>query len=166
MTARVRNRLLLLGVLWGVLLAAVPALVMTSPYRLSGFLVAAFAFAAASGAVGTVISGRRAARYGSGKGVAVLNGVKTGFFQGLVGGGFAALFMWGLMAVTLSGFSFQNPVDASGLMRPRIFLGSFFVALSVFLYVLLAGPLLGPVFGVLVNRAAARSTASVERGKQ
>ena len=145
---------MLLGVLWGILLAAVPALVMTSPYRLSGFLVAALACAAVSGAVGTVISGRRAARYGSGKGTAVLNGIKTGFFQGLVGGGFAALFMWALMAITLSGFSLQNPVEASALMRPSVFLGSFFVALSAFLYVLLAGSLLGPVFGVLVNRVA------------
>lgn len=155
MTTNVRNRLLGIGVVWGLLLTVVPALVMTDPYQLSGFLVAALVCGVVSGVVGTVISGRRAARYVSSKNNAVLNGVKTGFFQGLVGGSFAALFMWALMAVTLSGFSMANPVDASVLMRPRIFLGSFFVALSVFLYVLVAGPLLGPVFGVLVNRAAA-----------
>jgi hypothetical protein len=44
-------------------------------------------------------------------------------------------------------------------MRPSVFLGSFFVALSVFVYVLVAGVFLGPIFGVFVNRAAA-----VERG--
>lgn len=154
MTATARNRLLAIGVLWGVVLAAVPALVMTDPYRLSGFLVAAVVLAAVSGAIGTVISGRRATRYGARKNTAILNGVKTGFFQGLIGGSFAALFMWALMAVTLSGFSLTNPVEASVLMRPSIFLGSFFVALSAFVYVLAAGVLLGPVFGVFVNRAA------------
>jgi hypothetical protein len=63
------------------------------------------------------------------------------------------------MAVTLSGFSFTNPVEASMLMRPSVFLGSFFVALSVFVYVLVVGVLLGPIFGVFVNRAA-----TIERG--
>ena len=42
MTATVRNRLLLLGSAWGVLLAALPALVMARPYRLSGFLGSLF----------------------------------------------------------------------------------------------------------------------------
>jgi hypothetical protein len=69
MTATVRNRLLLLGSAWGVLLAALPALVMARPYRLSGFL------------------------------------------------------------------------------------DSFFVALSVFLYAVAGGTLLGPAFGRLVHRA-------------
>ena len=70
MTATVRNRLLLLGSAWGVLLAALPALVMARPYRLS-----------------------------------------------------------------------------------RGFLDSFFVALSVFLYAVAGGTLLGPAFGRLVHRA-------------
>ena len=163
MTSAVRNRLLALGVLWGVVLAAIPALVMTDPYQLSGFLVAAVVLAAVSGAVGTVISGRRATRYGT-KNSAVLNGVKTGFFQGLVGGAFAALSMWALMAVTLSGFSLTDPVEVSVLMRPSVFLGSFFVALSAFGYVLAAGVVLGPVFGVLVNRAASNNGARRENG--
>jgi hypothetical protein len=80
-------------------------------------------------------------------------GLGTGFLQGLVGGAFAALLIWALMALTLSGFSLQNPVELSTLMRPRVFLGSFFVALSVFLYAVAAGLLLGPAFGRLVDRA-------------
>src|ERR687897_58317 len=96
MTATIRNRLLLVGALWGVILAAVPA---------------------------------------------------------LVGGAFAAALIWALMALTLSGFTLEDPVELSTLMSPRIFLGSFFVALSVFIYSLAGGLLLGPAFGTLVNRA-------------
>ena len=152
MTATVRNRLLLLGSAWGVLLAAVPALVMARPYRLSGFLVAALACAALSGCVGTLVAGRRAAlRSWSGR-RPVLAGLGTGFWQGLVGGAFAALLIWALMALTLSGFTLENPVDLSVLMSPRVFLGSFFVALSVFLYAVAGGTLLGPAFGRLVQR--------------
>jgi hypothetical protein len=133
MTATVRNRLLLLGSAWGVLLAALPALVMARPYRLGGFLVAAL----------RGWSGRKP----------VLAGLGTGFLQGLVGGAFAALLIWALMALTLSGFTLENPVDLSVLMSPRVFLGSFFVALSVFLYAVAGGTLLGPAFGRLVHRA-------------
>jgi hypothetical protein len=130
--ATVRNRLLL-GSAWGVLLAALPALVMARPYRLSGFLVAAR----------RGWSGRRP----------VLAGLGTGFLQGLVGGAFAALLIRALLALTLSGFSRENPVDLSVLMTPRVFLGSFFVALSVFVYAVAGGTLLGPAFGRLVHRA-------------
>ncbi len=154
MTAAVRNRLLLLGALWGVLLASVPALVMTRPYRLTGFLVAALVCAALSGCAGTLAAGRRAARRKEGGGV--LAGFRTGLLQGLVGGSFAASLIWALMALTLSGFTLQNPVELSTLMSPRIFLGSFFVALSVFLYALAGGLLLGPAFGTLINRTAGK----------
>ena len=153
MTATVRNRLLLLGSAWGVLLAALPALVMARPYRLSGFLLAALACAALSGCVGTLAAGRRAARRGWSGRRPVLAGLGTGFLQGLVGGAFAALLIWALMALTLSGFTLENPVDLSVLMSPRVFLGSFFVALSVFLYAVAGGTLLGPAFGRLVHRA-------------
>ena len=152
MTATVRNRLILLGSVWGVLLAAVPALVMTRPYRLTGFLVAAFLCAALSGCVGTLVVGRRAALRGEGSG-GLVAGLGTGFLQGLVGGAFAALLIWALMALTLSGFTLENPVDLSVLMSPRVFLGSFFVALSVFLYAVAGGTLLGPAFERLVHRA-------------
>jgi hypothetical protein len=151
MTATVRNRLLLLGALWGVILATVPALVMTRPYRLSGFLVAALACAALSGCVGTLAAGRRAVKK---KSDGIMAGFGTGLLQGLVGGAFAAALIWALMAITLSGFTLENPVELSTLMSPRVFLGSFFVALSVFLYSVAGGLLLGPAFGTLVNRAA------------
>src|SRR5918998_4664869 len=103
MTASVRNRLLTLGVLWGLLLAAIPALLMTNPYRLSGLLVASLVCAALSGCVGTFAAGRRAARSGGRSGL--LAGVGTGASQGLVGGGVAALLLWGVMAVSISGFT-------------------------------------------------------------
>ena len=156
MTASVRNRLLALGFLWGILLAAVPALVMTDPYRLSSLLVASLVCAVLSGCVGTLAAGRRAARSaarsrGTGRS-SLLAGVGTGASQGLVGGGLAALIFWGIMAVSISGFTLQNPVELSVLMEPDVFLGSLFVALSVFLYVLVGGLLLSPVFGTLVNR--------------
>ena len=150
MTVSVRNRLLALGVLWGLLLAAVPALVMTDPYRLSGLLVASLVCAALSGCVGTLAAGRRAVRSAARSGL--LAGFGTGASQGIVGGGVAALIFWGIMAVSISGFTLQNPVELSVLMEPAVFLGSFFVALSVFLYAFVGGLLLGPVFGTLVNR--------------
>ncbi len=157
MTASVRNRLLIMGVLWGLLLAAVPVFVMASPYRLTGFLVAALTCAASSGCIGTLMAGRwaarNAARPGSTGRSALLSGVGTGAVQGLAGGGVAALLFWALMALTISGFTLQNPVELSVLMSPRIFMGSFFVALSAFLYALAGGFLLGPIFGTLVNRA-------------
>ena len=151
MTASVRNRLLALGTLWGLLLAAVPALLMTSPYQLTGFLVAGLACAALSGCVGTLAAGRWAAKKGAGRS-GFLAGVGTGAFQGLVGGSVAALLIWALMAVTISGFTLRNPVEISVLMSPRVFTGSFFVALSAFVYALVGGLLLGPIFGTLVNR--------------
>jgi hypothetical protein len=150
MTATVRNKLLLLGSVWGVLLAALPVLVMAR--HLTGFLVAALLVAALSGCVGTLVAGRRAARR-AGSGGTVLAGFGTGFLQGLVGGAFAAFLFWALTALTLSEFSLGNQVDPSALMSPRVFLGSFFVALSVFLYAVAGGTLLGPAFGRLVDRA-------------
>ncbi len=156
MTSRVRNRLLALGVLWGLLLSVVPVLVMTSPYRLTGFLVAALICAALSGCIGTLAAGRRAARSAPTEGTRrseVLAGLRTGASQGLVGGGVAALLFWVLIAVTASGFTLLDPVELSVLTSPRVFIGSFFVALSVLLYAFLGGLLLGPIFGTLVNRA-------------
>lgn len=166
MTPNARNRLLTLGILWGLLLAAVPALVMTDPYRLTGFLVAGLVCAALSGCVGTLAAGRRASK-GAGRS-GFLAGVGTGAFQGLVGGGVAALLLWALMAVTISGFTLRNPVELSVLMSPRVFTGSFFVALSAFVYTFLGGLLLGPVFGTLVNRAvrAGKETGDDTGGKE
>jgi hypothetical protein len=161
MSATVRNKLLALGALWGMLLAAVPALVMTRPYRLSGFLVAALACAAVSGCLGTLAAGKRAAVRRAGG--SMLAAFGTGLFQGLVGGAFASALVWALMALTLSGFTLENPVDLALFTSPRVFLGSFFVTLSVFVYAVAGGLLLGPLFGTLVNRAAS-AKAPAEKG--
>src|SRR4051794_34571168 len=108
MTTCVRNRLLALGILWGLLLAAVPALVMTNPYQLTGFLVAAITCAMLSGAVGTLSAGWRAARSTARSKSAGCSGLlaalRTGTFQGLMGGAIAALLFWGLMALSISSF--------------------------------------------------------------
>jgi hypothetical protein len=62
MDSSVRNRLLVLGLLWGLLLTVIPALIMTSPYRLTGLLLVALVCAVLSGCVGTLAAGRRTAR--------------------------------------------------------------------------------------------------------
>ena len=155
MTSRSRNRLLLLGSFWGLALATLPAFVMASPFRPTGFLLAALVFAALSGAIGAAVAGKRMlARVPVGDGARswLVSGIKAGAVQGLVGGTVAALLIWALMAVTISGFSLRGPLEPSILMSPRVFLGSFFVALSVFVYALAGGLVLGPLFGALVER--------------
>ena len=151
MTTTARNRLLVIGSAWGLLLASLPAFVMTEPFRLSGFLAAALICAVLGGCAGALAAGRRAASRGARGGL--LASLVTGLFQGLVGGAVAAFSIFALMAVTLSGFAPGNPGAVADLMSPRVFLGSFFVALSAFIYALLGGLLLGPGFGTLVNRA-------------
>jgi hypothetical protein len=98
MTARVRNRLVALGVLWGLVLATVPALAMTEPYQLTVLLVVALVCAAFSGCVGTLAVGRRAgrsagrdARPEAVERLELLARVRIGASQGLVGGGIVAL---------------------------------------------------------------------------
>ena len=154
MKAPFRNRLLGLGVLWGILLAAVPAIVMAKSF--SWFLAASLVFAAFSGCIGTLAAGQRflvRLRKGA-KPAGFADSLGIGLFQGLVGGGVAALLFWGLMSVTISGFSPLSPGGLSRLMSPQVFIGSFFVALSVFLYAVVVGVLLGPIFGPLIRRGA------------
>lgn len=153
MVKTVRNRLISLGVLWGVLLAALPAVVMGDPLRPDVFLLSAVLCAIVGGAAGTLAAGHRAAiarHNGAAGGVRAVFG--AGLMQGTVGGGIAAVAMWALMAATISGFPLENFTDPSALMRPRVFVGSFFVALSVFLYGLAGGLLLAPAFGTLIYR--------------
>lgn len=146
MQASARNRLLGLGVLWGLLLAVPPFLVMAEG-ELTTFSGAAVLCAVASGAMGTLATGKRATRGGKRGPVAAT--LRTGVFQGMFGALWGALCIWVLMSLALSGFSVGN---LSALMRPQVFLGSFFVALSVFVYALAGGVLLSPIFGILVNR--------------
>lgn len=177
MSVRVRRRLLILGAAWGLVLAAVPAVVMAQPGRPGAFLLAALLCAAASGCVGALAVGRRVARgaasgrrAGDGEGApgrsrasVLLRFVGAGVLLGVVGGAVAAALFWALMTVTLSGLSFGNPVEVSTLMRPQVLQGSFFVALSVFLYVLVAGVIVSPASGALVRWAV--GSGRVEAGR-
>lgn len=150
----VRNRLVVFGSLWGLLLAAVPALVMAREVSL--FLVVAVVCAVASGVAATLYAGLRASRDRKRRGLVA--GVVTGLIQGLAGGAVGAIAVWVLMAVSMSGATLSN------LMRPPVFIGSFFVALSVFVYALVGGVVLGPLFGALVNRAVQAPTGT-EKGE-
>lgn len=91
-----------------------------------------------------------------------MSGLKTGAFQGLMSGILAAFGVWVLMALTISEVSLQNLVDISSFMRPAVFFGSFFVALSAFLYVIVVGTLLGPFSGALIYKIVDNRRASVE----
>lgn len=51
-----RNRFLIPDAVWGLVLAAVSALAMTYPYKLTGFLAVALFCAAVSGATGTLVA--------------------------------------------------------------------------------------------------------------
>lgn len=158
MNPRVVNRLALLGAVWGFILAAVPAAVMSRPFEPTFFLIASVVAAVICGVAATLYAGMRAyARSGRPPGKSgVLSGIATGLFQGLVGGVAGALFIWALMAVSISGVSLSSPGGLSDLMRPSVFIGSFFVALSAFVYALAGGLLLGPVFGTIINRTVQR----------
>src|SRR3712207_7692058 len=114
MTAAVRNRLLLLGSAWGMLLAALPALVMTR--HLSGFLVAALLVAALSGSVGTLVAGRRPAPRGGGGGGGLF-GVGKGVLLGGGGGGGGGVLLLGGTAPPLPQVL---PRGAPSLLRPRL----------------------------------------------
>lgn len=163
MTPAARNRTLALGALWGLLLAALPAFTMADPSRPDAFLAAALACAVVGGCVGALFAGRRSLA-GKGRG-GVVGGLGAGLWFGLVGGGVAAAGLWALMAVGISGFYPGGPVDAAALTSPRVLLGGFFVALSAFVYALLGGIVLGPVFGWLVVRAASGGGAVRTAGK-
>jgi hypothetical protein len=149
-----RNKLLALGALWGLLLAVPAALLMAD--RPSGLAVVCVLFAVVSGAVGTLLAGRRAALRGAGKRPGVVAALATGLFQGLFGGVAAAGLFWVLMTVIITGFSFGRPVPVSAFAGPGVLLGSFFVALSAFAYAVVGGVLLGPLSGALVNRISRR----------
>lgn len=139
---------LALGVLWALLLAGPPALLMADGF--SGSLAYVLAGAVLGGCLGALVAGRRAAARV--KRLGVRGGLGTGLVLGLVGGGVAAVLVWGLMAVQISGYVPGGAIEPAALMSPRAFLGSFFVSLSVFVYALAGSLLLGPLLGTLVNR--------------
>ena len=156
MTSNVRNRLLLLGALWGLVLAALPAvLAFDDRFVLSPFLVAAFVCAGLSGAVGALIAGRRAATSSTRRGLLAVSGV--GALQGLVSGTLAALSIWLALAVTISGFSTGSPGEILDLLRrPEIFVESAIAAIAILVYTLTVGTLLSPVVGAVLCRLVRR----------
>ena len=160
MTSAARNnRLLLLGAVWGLALAVVPAIVTTDPYELTGFLVVASPFAAVGWVAGTLVAGGRANRKGT-RGAAALRGLRDrSRAGGREGRSRGTLVPGSDGALTISGFTLRGPIELPVLISPRVFLGSFFVALSAFAYTLVGGLLLlDPLFGPLVERAASKET--------
>ncbi|WP_041328423.1 hypothetical protein [Rubrobacter xylanophilus] len=147
------RNLLVLGAAWGALLALPPAALMAGEPGAAP--LAALLGAALAGALGTLAAAR--ALSGGRGGFRALLGF--GALQGLSGGGVAAVLVWGVMAVSIAGLSPAEPGGLSALMRPAVFVGSFFVALSAFVYALLAGLLLGPVLGLLVIRLLRKGEA-------
>lgn len=135
MITSVRNRLLALGALWGLVLAALPA---------------ALSCASLSGAIGALVAGHRAVAVTfARRGLLAISGV--GALQGLVSGTFAALSIWLALATTISGFSAGSPLKILNLLwRPEIFVESAIAA--VFVYTVAVGMLLTPVVGAAVYR--------------
>ena len=151
MIPSVRNQLLLLGALWGLTLAVLPAvLAFDDRFVLSSFLVAAFMCASLSGSVGALVAGRRAAG-STRRGFLAVSSV--GALQGLVSGALAALSIWLALAITISGFSVGSPGEILDLLwRPEIFVESAIAAVAVFAYTLIVGTLLSPVVGAVLCR--------------
>jgi hypothetical protein len=81
--------------------------------------------------------------------------------QGLFAGAMAAFLVWVLMSATITGLAAGRLVPPSAFTEPRVLLGSFFVALSAFVYALVGGLLLGPLFGRLVERTTAKEGGGV-----
>ncbi len=160
MTTNVRNLLFLLGALWGLLLAALPAvLAFDDRFVLSPFLVAAFACAGLSSAVGALVAGRRAAASSARRGLLAVCGV--GVLQCSVSGTLAALSIWLALAITISGFSVGSPGEILDLLwRPEIFVESAIAAVAVLAYALIVGTLLSPVVGAVLCRLVRRGSSA------
>ena len=127
MITSVRNRLLALGALWGLVLAALPA---------------ALSCASLSGAIGALVAGHRAVAVPFARRcLLAVSGV--GELQGLVYGTFAALSIWLALATTISGFSAGSPLKILNLLwRLEIFVESAIAAVAVFVYTVAVGMLL------------------------
>ena len=135
MITSVRNRLLALGALWGLVLAALPA---------------ALSCASLSGAIGALVAGHRAVTVTfARRGLLAISGV--GALQGLVSGTFAARSIWLALATTISGFSAGSPLKILNLLwRPKNFVESAIAAVAVFVHTVAVDMLLAPVVGAAV----------------
>lgn len=158
MNARVRNRLIALGLLWGLALAVFPAaLAFDDPFTLSPFLVSAFACSALSGAAGAFLAGKWASGSGvlsRGERPGVLLTLSAGALQGMVFCVLVSVSVWVFLAINISGFSTATPGAVFNLLRnPGIFEMSGIAARAIFAYSLVSGLLLSPVTGSLLLRA-------------
>lgn len=141
-----RNLLLLLGALWGIVLAAAPAALAFDGFSVSPFLISAFLCVALSGAAGALAAGRRAV--GSARSV-----LGVGALQGLVTALLAAPSVWVALTATMAGFSTASPLEILDLFTdPGIFLQSALAALAVFAYYVAVGTLLAPLTGTVIVR--------------
>ena len=167
MVSSVRNKLLTLGALWGLLLAIFPAVLAFDRFALSPFLISAFVCAGVSGAIGMLLAGRRAAATLAGRGL--LPAVRIGVLHGLVSAALAAVTIWLALTVTISGFSIVSPAEILALFsRPAIFIEGAIAAIAVFVYTAAVGTVLSPVVGAAIRRIArpepaARRTAPEPR---
>jgi hypothetical protein len=144
----VRNRLLIFGAIWWFVLALIPALVaFREPFSVSPFLVSAFLLAAASGAYGTLVAGRKAGerRYSR---------LSLGVLQAVVVALLAAVTIWLAMAANMSGFNLvESPAQVLNLFRqPSIFIEAGIVGLAVLVYSIVVGALLSPLTGTVIAR--------------
>lgn len=142
------------------MMAAVPSLAaFDDPFTVSPFLVAAHLCAGASGAVGFWLAGRRAVasetHASDGWARDVLRVIGTGAFQAIVAAPLAALSIWLMMAVNMSGFSEENLGELLNILNifrePAIWLESSIVALAVFVYAVVVGLLLSPISGIAIR---------------
>ncbi len=163
MSSSVRNRLIMTGILWGLVLAALPAVLAFDRFALSPFLVAAFACAGLSAAAGAVVAGRCAMRFASGsRGLIAVSSI--GALQGLVSGVLAAFSIWLALSITISGFSVGSPGEILDLLwRPEIFIESAVAAIAVLVYTVVVGTLLSPVVGVVICRLVRRREPAAHR---
>jgi len=163
MTSSVRNRLILTGALWGLVLAILPAVLAFDRFALSPFLVAALACAGLSGAAGAIVAGRRAMGLApESRGMLAVSGI--GAVQGLVSGVLAAFSIWLALSITISGFSVGSPDEILDLLqRPQIFIESAVAATAILFYAVVVGALLSPVVGAVICRLVRRRESAARR---
>ena len=159
MVSGVRNRLLALGALWGLLLAIFPAGLAFDRFALSPFLISVFICAGFSGAVSMLFAGLRVAATPAGRGL--FAAVRIGVLQGLISAVLAAVTIWLALTVTISGFSVGSPSEILDLFRrPAIFVEGAIGAIAVLVYTAAVGTLLSPVVGAAIRRIVRSGSAA------
>ena len=155
MSFSTRNLLIVVGALWGLVMAVIPAEVgFRGPMTLSPFLVTAFLGAALSAAAGALLAGWVAAK-GRGKTAVkegwmrqVLSGTLVGVLQAAATGVLATLTTWLAITITISGFSVATPGEILRLVRtPEIFLQGWVLGRAILVYSLVVGLLFSPLTG-------------------